>query len=510
MDEPSDRSVSDVDAQGAESKYSDGSDKAATGIAGLDAILGGGLPRNHAYLIHGRHGAGKTTLGLQFCITGARQAERVLYVTTCESPEEIQEVARSHGWSLEGVTIHYHDVHAILGEEPDQSVFHPAEYELPRTIKSLLEVIERVDPHRLVIDSLTEIQLLAADPRRFRHQVLALKHGLAGRRCTTLFSGERHDREQPVQSIVHGVIELDQRASDYGPDRWRLRVAKLRGQLFASGYHDFRIRTGGLDVYPRLMAHGYHQTHEPEVLSSGVPELDTLFGGGMDAATATLFMGPAGTGKSIVAAQFAVAAARRGERTDMYIFDERLKTALVRANSLGLDLEGCVSRGLVDIRQIDPAEMTPGEFSHLVRRTVAANDTKLVIIDSLSGYLNAMPHERLLALYVHELLAYLNQMGVTVLMVMSQHGLPGTLRHSSFDLSYIADSVLLFHTFEHAGELRKAISMYKRRSGPHERALRELQFGAEGIRVGDALTGFEGIMTGTPHYIGKTLPDVGN
>ncbi len=482
--------------------------RAATGIEGLDRVLGGGLPRHHACLVQGDPGSGKTTLGLHFCITGARQGERVLYLTTCESEDEVRQIARSHGWSLDGVAVHYHDARATFGVEPEQSVFHPAEVELPRTIESILSVIDRVDPERLVIDSLSEIRLLAADPRWFRRQVLALKENLAGRQCTTLFCDDRLDPHQPVQSIVHGVIELEQVPPDYGPDRRRLRVVKMRGQTFSSGYHDLTIRTGGIDVYPRLVAAEYRERFEPETLPSGVAELDALFGGGADRGAATLLLGPAGTGKSIVASQFAVAAAERGERTAMYVFDERIQTLLGRARGLGLDLERHLERSTLEIQQIDPAELTVGQFSHTVSRATAERGIRLVILDSLAGYVHAMPSERSLALHLHELLSYLGQQGVTVLMVMAQHGLVGSARRTPFDLSYIADNVLLFHAFEYAGELRKAISVYKRRGGAHEAALRELQFGPEGIRIGEPLRKFHGILTGTPRYLGETLPDV--
>lgn len=481
---------------------------ASTGIAGLDAILGGGLPRNHAYLVQGDHGSGKTTLATHFCVAGAERGERVLYVTTCESEGEVREIARSHGWSLDGVVIHYLDARVCLGDEPKQSVFHPAEFELPKTMETLLALIDRVEPQRLVIDSLSEIRLLAADPRWFRRQVLALKEDLAGRRCTTVLCDDRLGPEQPVTSIVHGVLELGQMPGDYGPDRRRLRVAKLRAQAYASGYHDFKIRTGGLVVYPRLIA-AEHRRHFPaETLSSGVPQLDALFGGGADRGTAVLLLGPSGSGKSLVASRFAVASAERGERTAMYIFDERIQTLLQRAQGVGLDLKAQAERGLVEIRQVDPAELSPDEFTHEVCRDVNERGVRLVVLDSLTGYVLAMPNERMLLLHLPELLSYLSQQGVTVLLVMTEHGLPGSPRHAPFDLSYIADSVLLFDTFEHAGGLRKAISVYKRRSGAHEATLRELQFGPDGIRIGAPLAQFQGILTGSPLFTGEGLPDV--
>ncbi|TVS20742.1 MAG: circadian clock protein KaiC [Planctomycetaceae bacterium] len=472
---------------------------AATEIEGLDAILHGGFPRQHAYLLRGDSGSGKTTLAMQFCLAGARQGERTLFLSTCESEAELHAMAHSHGWSLDGMTIHYHDVRECLEGHTGQSVFHPVEVELPQTIDALLSLIDRVDPQRLVIDSLSEIRLAAGDPLWFRRQMLALKDNLAARPCTALFTTDARDPDQTIKSIAHGLVQLEQLATDYGPDRRRLRVAKLRGQTYASGYHDFRIRTGGIEVYPRLVAAEHRGPFASEVVSSGLPELDALAGGGLDRGTATLLLGPAGTGKSTVASQCVVAATQRGERAAMYVFDERIQTLLERTKGLGLDLQGQIDAGRVEVQQVDPAELTPGEFSHAVHQAIAHRGVRLVVIDSLAGYVHAMPNERLLTLHLHELLSYLGQEGVTVLMVMAQHGLPGTLRHAPFDVSYIADSVFLFHLWEHAGELCKAISVYKRRSGGHEATLRPLQFGPQGISFGDPLRWFSGMLTGTPH-----------
>lgn len=477
-----------------------------TGIEGLDAVLGGGLPHNHAYLIQGRHGAGKTTLALQFLLAGARRGERGLYLATCESEEEIREVARSHGWHLDGdVVLHYHDPQESFGAEAQQSVFQPAEVELPRTMEALREVIREVEPRRLVIDSLSEIRLLSPEGRRFRRQVLGLKEDLRGRQCTTLFCDDHMAADQPVHSVVHGVIDLEQLSPEYGSDRRRLRVAKLRGSTYVSGFHDFQILTGGIEVYPRLVAAEHRERGETGIMPSGRQKLDGLLGGGLDRGGAALFLGPSGTGKSILATQFTEAAARREERVAMYVFDERVRTLMARARGLGLELEDQVKAGRVEVRQVDPAELTPGEFSHGVRRAVSDRDVELVVIDSLAGYFHAMPHERHLTLHLHELLAYLNEQGVTVIMVMNQHGLPGDNRHTPLDISYIADTVLLFHSFEFAGELRKALSVYKRREGPHEATLRELGFGPDGIRIGEALRNFRGITTGTPDYTGERL-----
>lgn len=495
-------------------KAGDGSDeqgndllpRASTGIAGLDSVLGGGLQRNRTYLVEGAPGAGKTTLGLQFSMAGARNGERVLFLTTGESREELDQIAESHGWSLEGITVHH--FRALEGEEerPGQSVFHPAEVELPRTMETLLGVIEEVDPQRLVIDSLTEIRLVATDPLWYRRQILSLKSDLARRRCTTMLCDRRQEPEPSVQTIAHGVINLDHYTPKYGPERRRLRVAKLRGQTYASGFHDYKIHTGGIDLYPRLVAAEHRAAFEPETIPSGVPELDDLFGGGADRGTATLLLGPSGAGKSIVACQYAVAAASRGEPSSMYIFDERVQTLMGRSRSLGLGLEEEIERGLIEVQQIDPAELTPGEFSHKIRQDIQQRGVRLVVIDSLAGYFYAMPNEKLLMLHLHELLSYLSQSGVSVLMVMTQHGLPGGAPHASFDMSYIADSLLLFHIFEHKGKLQKAISVYKRRGGAHEKTIRALQVGPDGIRLGEPLTAFDGIFTGVPRYTGKDVP----
>jgi circadian clock protein KaiC len=482
--------------------------RAPTGIEGLDAVLGGGLQRNRTYLVEGAPGAGKTTLGLQFCIAGASQGERVLFLTTGESEEELTQIALAHGWSLDGVHVHHYRALQSPEGPSDQSVFHPAEVELPRSMDVLLQVIDEVDPQRLVIDSLTEIRLVATDPLWYRRQILTLKENLAQRACTTLLCDRLQDPQPPVQTIANGVISLDHFTPDYGPDRRRLRVTKLRGQSYASGYHDYKIRTGGIELFPRLVAAEHRHGFDPETIPSGVPELDALFGGAADRGTATLLMGPSGTGKSNVACQYALAAAERGEASALYLFDERVQTLLGRTANMGMNLEAQVESGLVQVQQIDPAELTPDEFSHRIRRDVEERGVRLVVIDSLAGYFQAMPNERLLLLHLHELLSYLSQAGVSVLLVMTQHGLPGHSLRTAFDMSYIADSVLLFHIFEHEGALRKAISVYKRRGGPHEQTIRELQFGPDGIRVGEPLKAFQGIITGVPTFRGDVMPEV--
>jgi circadian clock protein KaiC len=410
------------------------------------------------------------------------------------------------------VTVHYHDARECLRVEAEQSVFRPAEVELPRTVETMLSVIERVDPQRLIIDSLSEIRLLAADARWYRRQILALKDDLSRRQCTTLLCDDRtgvHDSKiTPAQSIVHGVINLERYAPDYGPQRRRLEVVKLRGQPFSSGYHDMKIRTGGIDVFPRLIAAEHREPFPPGWVESGLPELDAMLGGGIDRGTSTLLLGTAGSGKSSLAAQYALAAAQRGERSALAIFDERTQTLLQRTRGLGMDLDGPIERGLIEARQIDPAEVTPGEFSHDLLHAVEDRNVRLVVIDSLSGYMNAMPDERLLTIHLHELLSYLCQQGVTVLLTMTQHGLPGSPARTMLDFSYLSDNVMLLRHFEYTGEVRKVISVYKRRGGAHERTIRELDLDAEGIHIGRPLEKFHGILTGIPRFIGEALPSV--
>ncbi|MBD3297054.1 MAG: AAA family ATPase [candidate division Zixibacteria bacterium] len=484
-------------------------DRVSTGIDGLDEVLGGGLPRSYTYLIQGPPGTGKTTLALRFCMAGAARNERVLYVTTVEPKSDLHMIARSHGWSLDGITISEHNSQEQDAEAIEQSVFHPAEVELPRLIENLLAIIDQIKPQRLVVDSLSEIRLLDADRRWFRRQVIGLQRALSHYDCTTLLCDDRLTDKQPVESSVRGVINLELTTPEYGPDHGRLRVAKLRGSPYASGHHDYRILTGSFDVYPRLVGSDDRHERDSETISTGVAELDSLYGGGgLDRGSSVLLLGPAGCGKSIVSSQIVMAAADRGEHAAVYLFDENIHTFLKRSRSLGMNLRRHVESGSIDVRQVDPAEMTPGEFSHIVRESVMQNGVRLVVIDSLAGYIHAMPNERLLALHIHELLNYLCNREVTVLLTMAQHGLPGTPPNSPVDLSYISDSVMLLNHFECKGEIRKAISVYKRRGGDHERHIRELQFTSGGIRIGEPLTQFRGILTGNPDFTGTALPDV--
>ncbi len=475
----------------------------ATGTVGLDQILEGGLSANRLYLIEGDPGAGKTTLALCYLIDGAKKGETGLYVTLSETKEEINAVAESHGWSLDPI----HIVELVATESsltPDSQymMYHPSETELGETTKSVLDVVERVKPRRVVFDSLSELRLLAQNPLRYRRQILALKQFFAGRNCTVLFLDDRSSDSSDLQvrSIAHGVLTLEQLAPEYGAERRRLRVAKMRGRSYRGGYHDFRIIRGGLEVYPRLVASEHHAEFDRGQVQSGVKPLDDLLGGGLDRGTSTLILGPAGSGKSSVAIQYAVAAAERGENAVLFAFDESLGTLLGRTKALGIDLEGQMKLGRIKVQQVDPAEMAPGEFVQEVRNHVEARNCRVVIIDSLNGYINAMPEERFLTIQLHEMLTYLAQKGVTTLMVVAQHGLVGSTMQSPVDVSYLADSVILTRYFELNGRVKKAISVVKKRSGHHEETIRELAIEHGGIRVGAPLENLRGILTGVPTF----------
>lgn len=482
----------------------------ATGIEGLDNILEGGFPANRIYLVEGEPGTGKTTLALQFLLEGARCGEPGLYVTLSETKEELKAVAESHGWSLDGFTIYELLPTAnSLNPESQYTVFHPSEIELGETTSAVLEEVERIRPRRVVFDSLSEMRLLAREPLRFRRQILALKQYFAGQQSTVMLLDDKvtDGQELQVQSIAHGVVALEHLAVEYGAERRRLRVVKLRGARFRGGYHDFNIETGGVVVFPRLVAAEHRQAFAKESVASGVKELDALLGGGLDRGTSTLIIGPAGSGKSTLASQFAASAAERGEHASIFIFDEIRETYMARAAGIGTDMQGYVDDGRITIQQVDPAELTPGEFAHSVRGCVDRDGARVVIIDSLNGYLNAMPEERFLTIQMHELLTYLNQQGVVTIVIMAQHGFLGTSMATPVDVSYLADTVLMLRYFETGGEIRRALSVVKKRTGIHERAIRELELSASGIHVGEPLTDFQGVLTGVPIYDGtKAAP----
>jgi circadian clock protein KaiC len=484
-----------------------------TGIEGLDNILEGGFPENRIYLVEGEPGTGKTTLALQFLLEGARMGEAGLYVTLSETKEELEAVAASHGWSLDGFQIYeLLPTAESLNPESQYTIFHPSEIELGETTSAVLEEVERIRPRRVIFDSLSEMRLLAREPLRFRRQILALKQYFAGQQSTVLLLDDKvsDGQDLQVQSIAHGVLSLEHLAVEYGSERRRLRVVKLRGSRFRGGYHDFNIETGGVKVFPRLIAAEHRQTFVKESIKSGIRQMDSLLGGGLDRGTSTLVLGPAGSGKSTLAAQYAAAAAERGESSAIFVFDETRETYLARAAGIGNDMQGYVDNNLITIQQVDPAELTPGEFAHSVRTCVDGDGARVIIIDSLNGYLNAMPEERFLTIQMHEILTYLNQQGVVTLLIMAQHGFLGSAMATPVDVSYLADTVLLLRYFEANGSLHRAISVVKKRTGAHERTIRELNISSEGIKVGKPLTGFRGVLTGVPFFDEtKVEPDKG-
>lgn len=470
-------------------------------------MLAGGLPPEHVYLVQGDPGAGKTTLSLQYLLEGRRRGERGLYIALGETKAELTEIAASHGWSLEGIDIFELNYAPDGAADSNYTMFHPSEVELGETTRRVTEAVEAVKPARLVFDSLSEMRLLARDPLRYRRQILAFKHFFIGKGCTVLLldDGTSEVGDLQLQSIAHGVVTMEHLSPEYGGERRRLRVVKLRGVSFRGGYHDFTIERGGVVVYPRLVALEHREAAKHEQVSSDVKGLDDLCGGGLDRGSSTLILGPAGAGKSTVAAQFVVAAARRGERATIFAFDEGATTLCKRAAGLGMPLEEHIRNERVRVIQIDPAELAPTQFSNLVQREVVAG-SRLVVIDSLNGYLNAMPEERFLMIQMHELLTYLNQQGVVTIMTLAQHGLLGDRMASPVDLSYLADSALLLRYFEAGGEVHKAVSMIKKRHGAHEKTIREFRVGAGGVRVGKPLDAFRGVLTGVPTYDGTHQP----
>jgi len=480
--------------------------RVSTGIAGLDDVLAGGLSSNHIYLVAGDPGVGKTTLALQFVLEGMRQGEPGLYVTHSETGEELRAVAQAHGWSLDGLAIHeLIPSDEALKTEGQYTLFHPSEVELEETTKTVLDEAERVKPVRVVFDSVAEMRLLAQNPLRYRRQILALKQFFVGRQCTVLLLGDRASTpdDLQVQSLVHGVIELEHLAPEYGAERRRLRVLKLRGGRFRGGYHDFTIETGGLSVYPRLIAAEHRPGFSHEAVPSGLKELDALLGGGLERGISALIMGPAGVGKSSLAVSFATAAAGRGEHATVYLFDETVETYLIRAAGLGMDVRGHVDAGRMSVRQVDPGELSPGQFVHMVRQSVERDQSRVVVIDSLNGYLQAMPDEHFLVVQMHELLTYHAQKAVVTLVVVGQQGLLGSAMPLPVDLSYLADTALLLRYFEDRGRVRRALSVLKKRTGSHEDTIRELRLGPGGIRIGKPLAEFQGILTGVPVYEGQ-------
>ena len=473
---------------------------AATGIEGLDRILNGGFPRNHVYLVQGDPGVGKTTLSLQFLLEGVRRGEKSLYITMSESEADLRAVSKSHGWDITGIRIFEHLVGENELTDEDSTIFQAAEIELGPAIRTMLDEIERIKPDRVVLDSLSEIRLLAQSSLRYRKQILALKQFFDGRKITALLLDDRTSevKDMQLQSVPHGVLELERYTPNYGTARRRLQIVKVRGLQFRAGYHDFNIIKGGIVVYPRLVAAESRMRIMQSFASSGIGDLDNLLGGGLDRGTSTLIMGPAGGGKSALATQYAVSAAARGEQAAIFTFDESLTTLFNRSDAIGYGLSDLVAAGKITVQQIDPAELQAGEFAQLVREAVEQDGAKVIVIDSLNGYLNAMPEEKYLLLHLHELLAFLGQHGVATILVYAQHGLLGSQMASTVDISYLADCVILVRYFEAHGEVLKAISVIKKRSGYHETAIRQLKITSDGLVIGPPLKQFRGVLAGVP------------
>ena len=478
--------------------------RVSTGVAGLDEILGGGLPANHLYLLDGEPGTGKTTLALQFLLAGANVGMRGLYVTLSETRAELTEVAASHGWSLDTV-----DIFELSAEEggavgEEYTLFHPAEIELQQTMEAVLASVERSGASLVVLDSLSEMRLLARDPLRFRRQILAIKQYFAARECTVLLLDDKTapEGDLQLQSLAHGVIALEHVAQDYGSERRRLQVIKLRGLRFRGGYHDFRIRTGGLAVFPRLRVDHKAVARDGGMVLSGSSEIDLLVGGGLNSGTSLLITGPAGTGKSVLASQYACASVGRGERVRFFMFDERLSTFRMRSEALELDVLTPAEDGRLQLQQIEPTDLSPGEFANQVMHAVEHDGVRMIIIDSLNGYLQSMPEERLLPTQVHELLSYLATRGVTCIMTLVQRGIFGSPVDEAAEISYLADTVVLLRYFEVSGTVRQAVSVVKKRSGDHERTIRESRVDKGGLQVGPPLHEFHGVLTGVPSFVG--------
>ncbi|MDR7036270.1 circadian clock protein KaiC [Methylobacterium sp. BE186] len=481
------------------------SKKARIGISGLDDVLSGGLVRNRLYLLEGSPGTGKTTVALQFLRDGAAQGEKSLYITLSETEEELRETATSHGWTIDPSIAIFELIppESLLDANQQQSLLYSSDLELGETTRQIFDAVDREKPDRVVLDSLSEIRLLAGSSLRYRRQILALKHYFARHAITVLMLDDltAEALDKTVHSVAHGVIRLEELAPDYGAERRRLRVIKYRGQHFRGGFHDFTITTGGVQVFPRLISLEHKTGFARDRLASGIPELDALLGNGVEKGSSALILGPAGTGKSLFAVQYVLAAIARGERAAMFVFDEELGLLYDRTRQLGYDLEGARDAGHLLIEQVDAAELSPGEFAHRVRALVDAHGVKTVVVDSLNGYQAAMPHENALILHVHELLQYLNRQGATTFLTVAQHGLVGDMK-SPVDVTYLADTVILLRYFEAFGRVRRAISVVKKRAGPHEDTIREYTIGGNGLAIGAPLAGFQGVLRGIPTFIG--------
>jgi len=478
--------------------------KAQSGVPGLDDVLAGGFTRGRLYLVEGSPGTGKTTIATQFLLAGAEKGEAGLYITLSETAAELSDSAVSHGWRFEAPLELFELVspESLLDEEQQQSLLYSSDLELGETTKRIFEAIDRQKPQRVVLDSLSEIRLLAQSSLRYRRQILALKHYFAGQNLTVMMLDDLTSDvlDKTVHSIAHGVIRLEELAPDFGGERRRLRVLKYRGQKYRGGYHDFLIETGGVRVFPRLVSAEHKARFERKVLGSGIEELDALLGGGIERGSSALVLGPAGTGKSLLTLTFAASAVARGEKAAMFVFDEERGLLIERAKGLGIELEEMIAQGDLMLTQIDAAEMAPGEFAQAVRVCVETHGARTVIIDSLNGYQAAMPEERQLILHMHELLQFLNRRGATTFLTVAQHGLVGDMR-APVDITYLADTVILLRYFEAAGRVRRAISVIKKRTSGHEDTIREYRIHSRGITLGQPLTGFQGVLRGVPELV---------
>lgn len=478
----------------------------STGISGFDSVLSGGFPENRLYLIQGEPGTGKTTLAFQFLMDGVSKGETCLYISFSESREELENVADSHGWDISKLDmLELGSIEDQLKPEAQNTVFYPSEVEMNQTTNVLYTEVERIKPHRVVFDSISEMRMLAESSLRYRRQMLALKQFFAKLNCTVLLLDDltTSPKDLQVQSIVHGVINLQKLHPEFGNERRRLNVVKLRGIEYLGGFHDYVIKRGGVDIFPRMTAADHDTKLIHKQFSSGIKELDTLMGGGLDTGTSTLFLGPAGTGKSTLSLQYAYAAAERGEKAIIFAFEENINTLIMRAQSIGMDVEKHIKSGSMKISKIDPAQLSPGEFADRIKQAVLKEGFKVVSIDSLNGYLHAMPEEQFLTLQLHELLAFLAGQGVVTLLVLAQQGMMGHMMNTPVDLTYLADTVVITRYFEMSGMVRKAVSVIKQRSGLHESTIREFTLNKDGITVGKPLTQFKGVLTGIPTYTGE-------
>jgi len=481
--------------------------KAESGVPGLDEILSGGFARGSLFLIEGDPGTGKTTLALRFLLEGAAAGERNLYITLSETKNELLRGAASHGWSLEpNVNVfELQPAESLIDEDHQQSLLYSSDLEVGETVKAIFDAVERIRPHRIVLDSLSEIRLLAQSSLRYRRQLLAIKHYFARGDATVLALDDLTTdvMDKAAHSIAHGVVRLEELTPNYGGERRRMRVMKYRGQAFRGGYHDFVIRAGGLSIFPRLVSKEQLPRANPVMtLSSGNAELDALLGGGIEGGSSTLVLGPAGCGKSVIVFKFAAAAISRGQKVALFVFDEELGLLFRRTRSMGIDLKAFRDEGHLIVEQVDVAELSPGEFTHRVRACVEEHGVGLVAIDSLNGYQSSMPEEKSLILHIHELLQFLNRQGIATFVTVAQHGLFGEMK-APIDVTFLADTVILLRFFEAEGRVRRAISEFKKRTGSHEDTIRELTIGSSGVTLGEPLKSFNGVLRGVPVYAGK-------